>query len=278
MLDSMQLLRAMNGIRAEDVTQAQRITAGNAAYHPRRRTLSILAAVAALIALLSLTAYALGLFSLHVEELTPDEGVSNGWIIHDADGNELHFVGGDKLLTGLSFLFTGDELPEKVEFHPGWLPHDPKDPPWDPDGDGWVEYLIDDREQETDWYPAEGMFDAGIPYLIITDYALHDHVLVLNGECEIVKHETWGKYDVYEIANTKDIFEFPNGVERHLKSPENYVLMFCVDEGYMINVGGTLDLETLEHIARELEVRGTGVTVSKSYGEGWSETVNIARG
>ena len=67
-------------------------------------------------------------------------------------------------------------------------------------------------------------------------------------------------------------------MERHLKSPENYVLMFCTEEGYMINVGGTLDLETLAHIARELEVRPTGQKVSKDLVGGWAEVVNIARG
>lgn len=280
MLDSMFLLRAMNGIRDEDVRAVEALAFDAERSHSRRarRAVSMILIAAALMTLLTLTAYALGYFSLHVEVPTPDEGVRQGWIIHDADGNELHYVSGDKFLTGLSFLFTGDELPDEVEFRPGWLPHEPKDAPWDPDGDGWVTYLIDDREQETNWYPAEGMFDAAIPYLIITDYALDDHVLVLNGESEIVKHETWGKYDVYEIANTKDIFEFPNGVERHLKSPENYVLMFCTEEGYMINVGGTLDLETLAHIARELEVRPTGQKVSKDLVGGWAEVVNIARG
>ena len=38
----------------------------------------------------------------------------------------------------------------------------------------------------------------------------------------------------------------------------NYVLLFNSEKGWLIMVSGTDDLETLEHIASELEIRDSG--------------------
>ena len=62
-----------------------------------------------------------------------------------------------------------------------------------------------------------------------------------------------------------------------MTSYENYVFMFSPDEGYLINIGGTADMETLEHIARDLDVRVTEEIVD--YGpEFYVDLLNIVRG
>lgn len=281
MLDSFFLLRAMNGIREEQLLAAQDLLSSpedKPQLHFRRKLWSTLLVAAIILSLLGATAYAFGLFRMRVQELEADPSkAGNYWTLQDENGNELSIRLGDKLLYGLSFSFGGDTAPHKVEFRPRWLPEDTKNS-WAAQGSAWYDYLIDDREQETDWYPAEGVFDAAIPYLITVEYAYNDHVLVLNGDCEIVKQEQWDGFEVYEINCAKDIWEgngTPEG--RHLVSYENYVLLFSLEEGYMINVGGTLDLETLEHIARELEIRPTDQLVQGS-SDFVAEIINIARG
>jgi len=282
MLDSYFLLQAMNGIREEQITAAREFLNDAEDRAPRRlhrKIWSTVLVAAIIISLLSATAYALGLFRMRVQELEADTSrEGNYWIIHDENGNELSIQVGDKLLHGLSFAFGGDAVANQVEFHLNWLPEDSKISWVATENGGWHQYLIDDREQETDWYPEEGVFDAAIPYLITAEYAYNDHVLVLNGACEIVKQEQWEGFEVYEVKCAKDIWEgngTPEG--RHLVSYENYVLMFSLEEGYMINVGGTADMETLEHIARELEVRSKGIPVIYS-SDFVVEIINIARG
>ena len=58
---------------------------------------------------------------------------------------------------------------------------------------------------------------------------------------------------------------------------ENYVLLFSPEYGYMLRVGGSLDLETLEKIAQDLEVLITDEEVSydPDYNIG---CINIGRG
>ena len=42
---------------------------------------------------------------------------------------------------------------------------------------------------------------------------------------------------------------------------QNFVLLRDEEHGYIISVGGNQSFETLEHMAKELEVRDTGVPV-----------------
>lgn len=282
MLDSFFLLRAMNGIHEEQLLSAQELLGTSndkPQRHFRRKLWSTLLVAAVIVSLLGATSYAFGLFRLQVQELKADTSKEGQyWILRDENGDEISIQLGDRLLYGLSFSFGGDTAPHRVEFRPRWLPEDTKNS-WATQGSAWYNYLIDDREQETDWYPAEGVFDAAIPYLITVEYAYNGHVLVLNGDSEIVKQEQWDGFEVYEVKCAKDIWEgngTPEG--RHLVSYENYVLMFSLEEGYVVNVGGTLDLDTLEHIARELEIRQTDQLVVQDSSDFVPEIINIARG
>ena len=101
------------------------------------------------------------------------------------------------------------------------------------------------------------------------------------GAEDIVKHEVWEDYEVYEIRCAKDIYFRPDGeAEQHVQSYENYVLLFSRSGGYMINIGGSLPMETLEHIARELEVRDTGreLVYPNPGGDYRPNLINIVRG
>lgn len=234
-----------------------------------RKIWSTLLVAAIFISLLAGAAYALGLFSVQPKELVADPNEEKNWIFMSEDGTEISRIGGFE--KGLSFYFTGDIAPNRAEFNPGWLPTEPTYwwpepnadpytglPEWNDNSEIWLNHLECDRQFETDFFPEPGIHDVGIPYLITIEYAYKDNYLVFNGECEIVKHEVWDEYEVYELSCQKEI-TLPSGVTdcKNVISPENYVLMFSLDRGHVINIGGKLDLETLERIGKELEIRTT---------------------
>ena len=291
MLEPFGLLKAIGGVRAENVRKAERFLGyGEESAKPRRvrrRIGSTLLIAAVLISLFTITAYALGLFRVEPSELTKENAEDQMWIFTDSEGNEMRW--GDRCEHGFSFYFSGEETPRRVEFRPGWLPQEPTfwfpgvdidkgSPVWDGENVGWLEYLLDERQKETNFFPEPGIHDVGIPYLVTINYAFKDHYLVFNGACDIVKHENWDQFEVYELTCEKEIHLRPGVTDREdVISRENYVLLFSLDEGYMINVGGTSDLETLEHIARELEIRTTDKPLQFAQGS-MVQQINIELG
>ena len=73
-----------------------------------------------------------------------------------------------------------------------------------------------------------------------------DYQLVMMYPSEILEETTWGEYEVTKVLNHNPYW-----------GDDNYVLLFSPEYGYLIRVGGSMDMETMEHIARELEVQIT---------------------
>ena len=278
MLDSYFLIEAMNGIPDKYVTMAGEMLGymeNKEPTHFRRKLLSTLLVAAIIVSLLTGAAYALGLFRVVPGEMKSVPEKEQTWIFMDSDGNEVERWVGDDFANGFCFRFSGEEAPHRVEFRAGWLPQEPTfwypDPaldPYSPEQDWsigkelWLEYLLDERQSETDFFPEPGIHDVGIPYMITVEYAQEDNYLIFNGKCKILKHEYWGDYEVYEVYCEKEIHLAPGVTDRELViSPENYVVLFSLNEGFVITVGGTSDMEILERIARDLEVRTTDEVV-----------------
>jgi len=93
-----------------------------------------------------------------------------------------------------------------------------------------------------------------------------DYQLVMMDHSEIVKQELWGDYEVTEVINDNE----------HM-GKVNYVLLFDRANGILLRVGGVDDMEVLEKIAQNLEVRITDeeVTHDPDYNIG---IINVARG
>lgn len=196
--------------------------------------------IAAVLAALGVTAYAAGLFSQHLKQPAEGETVKLKWSIMEPDGSV--YEGGDIEVRNVGLVISYDGTAgSEVEFRPGWLPEGPKAVTRGGSGEGYCDFLDSYTDDPADL----------IPYQVSAYYACPGFKIIVQGKVEIVKEETWDKLEVTEFVQT---VEYGDGQ----KLVTNFVLLFHPDEGWMISVGGAESFDTLEHIARELDVRSTG--------------------
>ena len=212
----------------------KQIQAGKHAAQKPRKVFRLVALVAVIAVLFTVTAYAAGLFN---QRFTKASGaVSGEWIWRNDDGTvevqKMEYPEAGYILTAED---TG-AIPNRIELKANWLPSNTENV------GKWGAYLHDD-----------GGIDGPVPYGVAIYYAIPGFTAVLNGEVEIIKEETWENYKVTELTAAWNL--------EHGLGVQNFVLLKDEEHGYIISVGGGDDFETLEHIARELEVRDTGEPV-----------------
>lgn len=199
---------------------------------------------AALTALLSVTAYAVTSFTMQREEIPEGEGLAGRNTYADADGNIITDAKAVLPDAGMSFSFTGPEEARNVpQFRCFWLPDEPTYGMTD--ADGWTQHLIND---------GDGCSNS-IPYVIdIQNVPTGNSRYVISGRAEVVSEEDWGAWHVQMISSDYSGTSYDYENDR-----ANYVLLFDASRGYLVTVCGTAELETLAHIARELEVRESNI-------------------
>lgn len=219
-----------------------------------RQALSIALIAAVLISLLTVTAYALGLFKLNKNHIPDGVTVHGEWIERDSEGNITDIQDMKYPDTNLVFTYDCENTPHYVEFKPGWLPSDPSFQVGE--NEEWYFHMIDDG----------GSAVGQILYNIDVFYAVPGFQLVMMYQSDIVEETTWGAYEVTKLINHNPVL-----------GDDNYVLLFSPEHGYMIRVGGGLDIDTLEKIAQNLEVRilDEEVEYNPDYNIG---IINVARG
>ena len=204
--------------------------------------------IAAILATLSIgAAYAMGLFTMEVR--TPEEGEElvghsvsyNPWTLEEEHEER------DLTKSPLILQFTGEGEIHRVEFRPGWLP----------EAEEKSYFQIYGNNQAQNWYisysciPDRENGGAGTLYQIECHYAWPGCTVYMDGEsARVVKEEDWGELHITEIEQ-QTYFKDENGAS----ITHRFVLVFDSAAGWYISIGGTADFETLEHIARELEVR-----------------------
>ncbi len=110
------------------------------------------------------------------------------------------------------------------------------------DEEGWTTYLSDQGQ------------GASIPYIVSArNVRAGNHRSVISGEVTVVREADWGDWRVTMLTS-----DYSGCSHRWVYERANYVLLFHSGKGWLISVVGTDDLETLEHIARELEIRDSG--------------------
>ena len=83
---------------------------------------------------------------------------------------------------------------------------------------------------------------------------------------EEIINEQWGEHQVLKFHAVQH-FDAVDDDGWDVHTPERdldyyYVLLFSPDDGYIIVVCGTSDMETIEHVARELQIKKTGNMLS----------------
>ena len=233
---------------SEDKAMARRINAsvmekiGAARPKPRRagrKTLRTALLAAAIAALMGTAAYAGSAFFMKTEKT--DEAVSGSWRAVDAEGKLTQDQKLEYPDAGMVLTFEGpEEIPNQPEFRCFFLPSEANF--GFTDEEGWAIYLSDNGQ------------GAEIPYIIAARAVRPGNFkTVINGEVTVVKEEDWGEWHVTELKS-----DYTNCTWRWSYEKANFVLLFNGEKGWLIEITGTDDLDTLEHIARELEIRDSG--------------------
>ena len=220
--------------------------------HPRRirkvRRILLLAAVLALA--FATAAYAIAEYTIRLRKPAADEDLLAGFRYEEVvDGK----VWNSEVLVypdaGMVFTFScPDEMTRTPEFRCFWLPQDATE--GITDEQGWTKRLFCDAGDS-------------IPYCITTFDSIRDgSQYVLNGDVELVKEEQLEDWQILEVTSDYSRMIHP-AYER-----ANYILLFEKTTGFLVLVSGESDMETLEHIVYEMEIRESDVSPVAGGGSG----------
>ena len=205
----------------------------------RRKAVSTLLLAAAIALLLGSAAYAVGGWFMKLRKT--EEPETGYFRAVDAEGNLTTDVRVTFPDAGMVLSFEGPkERKNQPEFRCFYLPSEANF--GFTDAEGWATYLSDQGE------------GADIPYIIsASNVHAGTHKSVINGEVTLVREEDWGDWHVTELTS-----DYTNCTLRWTYERANFVLLFNSEQGWLVSVTGTAPLDTLEHIASELEIRDSG--------------------
>ena len=228
----------------------------NSNAQPRRRNGTRILLLAAVIAtLMTATAFAAGIFGMRRETVPAGEVPSGYWRFYDDEGK---LVEEQKLVypdAGLVFTFTGPDRPRyQLEVKPGWLP----------EGEHYVECFRSDYAGDG-WGNGFGAFCSHdhIPCQIFAyEVDTRGRMSVLNAEPVTIEEETWDNWKVTKVVADYRSTEW-SSLNKWL-SLVNYILMFDEEQGILAVIRGEDSMDTLEKIAKNLEIRETDSPVPRS--------------
>ena len=238
-----------------------------------RRTMRTALLAAVLVSLLTATAFAAGLFSVKTRPAEKDETYTIHWEESEW-GSEGSLTWKDLKYV---FKFDGPEESKRVEFKPGWLPFDPREEmnAWSRTEDGWYTRLVSEGAPEVD-----SMSTNYQPYCVEVYYApqfYNDGAMILMyATPEEIMKEDWGEYQAMKFHAYQDIPANEYREETHLDY--YFVILFNQSNGEIVVVSGTSDMETVEHVAKELQIRRTDETVKSSDFENNAVFIDVGQG
>ena len=227
------------------------------------RTVRVLLIAAVITALLGATAYAAGIFGLKGREVAPEESFPMHF------GTEWDEAFGAWKGT-YALEFESPETCQPVRYRFGWLPEDLDFLYYEKDTEGWV--------KRWDWKPgcddipwgehAEAVQTGKNLFFISDMYYAPQFInggalLLLNQVPDEITEETWGELSV-QIFSCSGWRDWQTGETGIFDEPVNHVLLFHPEQGWIFSIRGTLPMEDLVKIARELEVEQTEGLVEQS--------------
>lgn len=217
--------------------------------------------IAAVLALaFGTVAFAIAEYTISLRKPSVDEGLVSGFRYEEVvDGK----VWNSRILAfpdaGMVFTFTcPEEMTHTPEFRCFWLPQEATE--GITDEQGWTKRLFCDSGDS-------------IPYCISTIDSISDGLqLVLSGDVSVVKEERLGEWELLEVTSDCSKLIYPT------YDRANYILLFQKTTGYLVLISGELDMDTLEHIAYEMEIRESGIPKVEHTGDPLIGTIDLARG
>ena len=237
------------------------------------KTVCIAAVVAALLAM---SVFAISYFSMHGRSAYDGEKYRISWGINRSSFMEW---------TDLKYVleFEGAEECNAVQFKEGWLPFAPNEKvnAYACDAEGWRSRLVSETAPEVDSYS-----DNYQPYMVEVYYApqfLNDGALLLLDQTPVeIIEEQWGEERVMKFEATHVSEAVDNdALDIHIPAKTMhyyFVLRFHPEKGYILVTSGTSDMETVEHIARELQVRETDRVIHSSDFENNCTFIDVSQG
>ncbi|MBQ9663729.1 MAG: hypothetical protein IJV40_11325 [Oscillospiraceae bacterium] len=217
--------------------------------------------IAAMLALaFGTVAFAIAEYTISLRKPSVDEELVSGFRYEEVvDGK----VWNSQILTypdaGMVFTFTcPEEMTHTPEFRCFWLPQEATE--GITDEQGWTKRLFCDSGDI-------------IPYCISTIDSISNGLqLVLSGNVSVVKEERLGDWELLEVTSDYSELIYPT------YNRANYILLFQKTTGYLVMISGELDMETLEHIACEMEIRESGTPKVEHTGGPLIGTIDLGRG
>ena len=231
----------------------------------------LLAAV--LVSLLTVTAFASGIFSLDKRPAASDETYTIHW------GDSEWGSGGSITWKDLKYVFKfdGPDACKEVRFKPGWLPFEPNSlmNSWSQDEDGWYSRLVSEGADEVD-----SMSSNYQPYRVETYYASRFYndgaMLLMYQTPEEITEEQWGDLKVLRFHAYQDLPANDYTEARHLDY--YFVILFSEADGWITVVSGTSDMDTVAHVAKELSFKETGNILKSSDFENNAVFIDVGQG
>jgi hypothetical protein len=217
--------------------------------------------IAAVLALaFGTVAFAIAEYTISLRKPSVDEELVSGFRYEEVvDGK----VWNSEILAypdaGMVFTFTcPEETMHTPEFRCFWLPQEATE--GITDEKGWTKRLFCDSGDI-------------IPYCISTiDSVSNGLQLILSGDVSVVKEERLGDWELLEVTSDCSKLIYPT------YDRANYILLFQKTTGYLVLISGELDMETLEHIAYEMEIRESGIPKVEHTGGPLIGTIDLGRG
>ena len=249
------LLDAMNGIDDKTILDTV-LTFENVGTGHKRRPIKIIILAAVIMILLTVTACALVLYSINYNSVDSADGMSGRWVDYNQAGN----IENDWIVSfpnaKFCFSFNGPEdISKTYTFKANWLPSAPNyaheidiknEIKLLPSGayamDDWDFYLCNSAEPAGDEYP----------YYITVQQASCNTNYILQGETEVLKDEQHGDWQLLELH-----VDYSKTMPGFAKNGVNYLYIYHIKEGTLINVAGTESVTVLEKIAKNLEIKET---------------------
>ena len=228
--------------------------------HRSRKLTRTFLLAAVLAVLLGTAAFAIAEYTITLRKPAADEELVSGFRYEEiVDGK----VWNSEILAypdaGMVFTFScPEEMPHTPEFRCFWLPQEATE--GITDEQGWTKRLFCDSGE-------------AILYSISTiDYIKNGLQLVLSGDVNIVKEEQLGDWQILEVTSDYSRLSY-SAYDR-----ANYIMLFDQSTGYLVLISGEADMETLEHIAHEMEIRESSLPKAPYSDNSLISMIDLARG